>query len=269
MSRRLVAVLAAASLSACSKPQPVDVDVRVQSVWVKPGEKIEATADGAPVALEPIDQGDLRIKTVAVLKGSELTFPVLRFRHLTSCGWEESTVPYDRRQDATYAREALARREPLWQSVTYPHPTRRNYTLSVDNRDGKARSLKVGAVEVPLKKGVATVDAVGCAAPVPVSVDGRPIGELAPSPASEDLAARPPWVFIDPTGKRCYAVETHAYVRPEWGGGGKSAPELLAPATLHPRPEPVDYVLTEAPSSIMAELGVHNSRLALRDAKCP
>lgn len=96
---------------------------------------------------------------------------------------------------------------------------------------------------------------------VPIEIDGKPIGELAPA-----LAGKPGGVFVTSDPARCYQMRLVQY----GGAGAAFPPTILRGASVYPLDVSIEHFLEAAPPQVDDRVGMgYESRTEVLAIPCP
>jgi hypothetical protein len=266
----LVLLLLMLFLTACTRSRPVAIQVTLQYF---PQVPFEISSKGRAVNLTVSGEPGNRTGSFpaeGTLRGDQFLLPEFTMRLHYPCGWREAPLRLDSSWAPEYVRKSAEERQTLTITADPPYQSDPLMSVDVDNRGGEVHTLEVGELSYPVEGGHLTRVSTyqpecGNAA---LGIDGKAIGSLPAATKSADPYAyrEGPYVFVDPTAKRCYQLRVITYSTISFGPGPKVV-DTLRGRQLYILQNQPKYVLTSAPGSIMSNVP-QEAQYELTEKKC-
>jgi len=257
-------------LSACTRSRPVSIQVSLSYLPEVPfeihseGKKVDLAVTGGP------GNQTGSFPAQGILRGDRLLLPQVTMRLHYPCGWREVAMPLDSTWAPEFVRKSAEEHQTLTIDADPPYQSDPSMAIDVDNRGSEVHSVEMGELSYPLNGGhLERVDSYqpdcGNAS---LGINGKTIASLpAATKATDPYASREgPYVFVDPTAKRCYQLRLITYSDNDMGYAPKIV-QILRGRQFYLLDEKPKYVLTSAPGSILSHAPVE-SAYELTEKKC-
>jgi hypothetical protein len=276
----LCAISLCAALSGCTAaPKPVPGEVRVDDLH--PGMTIKFFSGGKELApVRVVEEGVFRtwrFTAEGSLRGDRYVPPEITARILFPCGWREMALrPRSMAWEVVAANAKVGTPFPL--DFELPDLPDRPMDIRIDDRGGKEGELAIGQATYRVAPNTPEPASFvpGCAEGAAVRFNGvemvtftkAQIDAIPPGPDKTIDAGDTAYVFIDPTGERCYDLRTVYYLDPRLisPGAQQPKPTRLSGKHIYVLPGLVTNMLEHSPTAIMGEYS--GERRELVEVKC-
>lgn len=266
----LVFLLPMSLLSACTRSRPVSIQVTLSYLPDVPfeiqseGRKVDLAVTGGP------GNQTGSFPAQGILRGDRFLLPQVIMRLHYPCGWRETPMPLDSTWAPEFVRKSAEEHQPLTITADPPYQPDPSMPIDVDNRGSEVHTVEMGELSYAVDGGhLERVDSYQpeCSN-ASLGINGKTIGSLpAATKAADPYASREgPYVFVDPTAKRCYQLRLITYSDNDMGSGPRIV-QTLRGRQFYVLDEKPKYVFTSAPSSIMSQAPVE-SAYELTEKKC-